>query len=79
MLFDFASDELYFVNLKPIKVASVHLRASNDCTRRVERGDVVVGKSEPFPALENVVSLLSTGPVGPSDKINCSDVKLIMR
>jgi hypothetical protein len=36
-------------------------------------------ETEPWPALQAVVSTLSTGPVGPSDKIGHSDAELIMR
>ena len=40
---------------------------------------IILGKSEPYPELQAVVATLSTGPVGPSDKIGCSDAKLIMK
>ncbi|XP_055954459.1 uncharacterized protein LOC126814885 [Patella vulgata] len=36
-------------------------------------------RSEPYNGLNAVVSTLSTGPVGPSDKIGLSNVSLIMR
>ena len=46
---------------------------------KVLPGPHLTGKSEPYPELQAVVATLSTGPVGPSDKIGCSDAKLIMR
>lgn len=33
---------------------------------------------EPYPILEALVATLSTGPVGPGDKINDTDVLLMM-
>lgn len=39
----------------------------------------IADKSEPNSVLQSVVATLSTGPVGPGDKINHSDVKLIMK
>lgn len=36
-------------------------------------------RSEPYPELQSVVATLSTGPVGPSDRINYSNPELIMR
>ncbi|XP_063423508.1 uncharacterized protein LOC134707561 isoform X1 [Mytilus trossulus] len=37
------------------------------------------GKTEPSPALQSVVSTLSTGPVGPGDKINIVNKTVLMR
>ncbi|VDI03306.1 Hypothetical predicted protein [Mytilus galloprovincialis] len=37
------------------------------------------GKNEPSPALQSVVSTLSTGPVGPGDKINMVNKTVLMR
>ncbi|CAC5388315.1 unnamed protein product [Mytilus coruscus] len=37
------------------------------------------GKTEPSPALQSVVSTLSTGPVGPGDKINMVNKTVLMR
>ena len=34
---------------------------------------------EPYPELQSLVATLSTGPVGPSDKVGLSDVRLIMK
>lgn len=34
---------------------------------------------EPHPELEALVATLSTGPVGPGDKINGTNVNLLMR
>ncbi|KAL5016026.1 hypothetical protein ScPMuIL_005615 [Solemya velum] len=47
-------------------------------TTQTETGNKY-GKDEPFPALEAVVATLSTGPVGPSDKISSTNVTLLMR
>ncbi|KAJ8299893.1 hypothetical protein KUTeg_021412 [Tegillarca granosa] len=35
--------------------------------------------TEPYPSLEALVATLSTGPVGPGDKINSTDVDMLMR
>ncbi|KAL5016032.1 hypothetical protein ScPMuIL_005621 [Solemya velum] len=47
-------------------------------TTQTETGNKY-GKDEPYPALEAVVATLSTGPVGPSDKIASTNVTLLMR
>ncbi|KAK3600158.1 hypothetical protein CHS0354_012281 [Potamilus streckersoni] len=38
-----------------------------------------INRKEPYAALNAVVSTLSTGPVGPSDKIGATDVTMLMR
>ena len=38
-----------------------------------------IGLVETHPVLQSLVATLSTAPVGPSDKIGCSDVSLIMK
>lgn len=40
---------------------------------------ILSGKTEPSPALQSVVSTLSTGPVGPGDKINMVNKTVLMR
>ncbi|KAJ8299957.1 hypothetical protein KUTeg_021476 [Tegillarca granosa] len=35
--------------------------------------------TEPYPSLEALVATLSTGPVGPGDKVNSTDVEMLMR
>ena len=37
------------------------------------------GRVETHPKLQSLAATLSTGPVGPSDKMGCSDVSLIMK
>ena len=40
---------------------------------------IITDKSEPYPALNSLIATLTTGPVGPSDRIGYSNITLIMR
>jgi len=44
-----------------------------------EEPDNRYGKSEPNPELQTLVAVMSTGPVGPGDKIGCINRQLLMR
>lgn len=73
--------EQWRIGMSSILASALNLAPSKDTfwtTERQPGNPLYPDTREPYPLLEALVATLSTGPVGPGDKINDTDVLLMM-